>query len=256
MKGKAGRVAFTGILAALALALSFLEGLLPPLPMMPPGAKLGLSNIATMYAAGNLGLPSALFLAVFKGLFSLMTRGVVAGLMSLSGGVVSTFFMWLLLKKTKSSLGVVGVCGALCHNAAQLCVAYLLTTTSVLFYVPFLLLFGVLTGLLTGLVLKATLPPLERLKHTLDKATRGRWEHKSTSPGQRSREGAFHICRFSFSRSLHLAAAPFHSREANTLRAGQLLGRDLHRLLQGFPGHKHPQQRVGAGSRVSFAASV
>ena len=112
-----------------------------------------------MYAAGSLGLPSALFLAVFKGLFSLMTRGVVAGLMSLSGGVVSTFFMWLLLKKTKSSLGVVGVCGALCHNAAQLCVAYLLTTTSVLFYVPFLLLFGVLTGLLTGLVLKATLPP-------------------------------------------------------------------------------------------------
>ena len=158
MKGKAGHVAFTGILAALALALSFLEGLLPPLPMMPPGAKLGLSNIATMYAAGSLGLPSALFLAVFKGLFSLM---------SLSGGVVSTFFMWLLLKKTKSSLGVVGVCGALCHNAAQLCVAYLLTTTSVLFYVPFLLLFSVLTGLLTGLVLKATLPPLERLKHTL-----------------------------------------------------------------------------------------
>ena len=148
MKGKAGHVAFTGILAALALALSFLEGLLPPLPMMPPGAKLGLSNIATMYAAGSLGLPSALFLAVFKGLFSLMTRGVVAGLMSLS-------------------VGVVGVCGALCHNAAQLCVAYLLTTTSVLFYVPFLLLFSVLTGLLTGLVLKATLPPLERLKHTL-----------------------------------------------------------------------------------------
>ena len=137
MKGKAGHVAFTGILAALALALSFLEGLLPPLPMMPPGAKLGLSNIATMYAAGSLGLPSALFLAVFKGLFSLMTRGVV------------------------------GVCGALCHNVAQLCVAYLLTTTSVLFYVPFLLLFSVLTGLLTGLVLKATLPPLERLKHTL-----------------------------------------------------------------------------------------
>ena len=42
MKQKAGRVAFTGLLAALAIALSFLEGLLPPLPMMPPGAKLGL----------------------------------------------------------------------------------------------------------------------------------------------------------------------------------------------------------------------
>ena len=116
---------------------------MPPLPMMPPGAKLGLSNLATMYAAGSLGLPSALFLAVFKGVFALVTRGGMAGLMSLSGGVVSTVVMWLLLKKANASLGVVGVCGALAHNAAQLCVAYFLTSTSVLFYVPFLLVSGV-----------------------------------------------------------------------------------------------------------------
>ena len=109
MKRISGRVALTGLLAALALALSFLEGLLPPLPMMPPGAKLGLSNIASMYAAGTLGLPSALFLAVFKGLFALMTRGGMAGIMSLSGGIFSTLVMWLLLKKARASLGVVGV---------------------------------------------------------------------------------------------------------------------------------------------------
>ena len=167
MKRASGRVAFTGLLAALALALSFLEGLLPPLPMMPPGAKLGLSNIAVMYAAGSLGLPTALFLSVFKGLFALMTRGAMAGIMSLSGGLCSTVVLWLLLKKTESSLGVVGVCGALAHNAAQLGAAYVLTSTSVLFYVPFLLVFGVLTGLVTGLVLKVTLPPLERLKRFL-----------------------------------------------------------------------------------------
>ena len=167
MKRIPGRVALTGLLAALALALSFLEGLLPPLPMMPPGAKLGLSNIASMYAAGTLGLPSALFLAVFKGLFALTTRGGMAGIMSLSGGIFSTLVMWLLLKKARASLGVVGVCGALAHNAAQLCAAYFLTSTSVLFYVPFLLVFGVLTGLLTGLVLKLTLAPLERLQKYL-----------------------------------------------------------------------------------------
>ena len=72
-----------------------------------------------------------------------------------------------LLKKANASLGVVGVCGALAHNAAQLCAAYFLTSTSVLFYVPFLLVFGVLTGLLTGLVLKLTLKPLERLQKYL-----------------------------------------------------------------------------------------
>ena len=120
-----------------------------------------------MYAAGSLGLPSGLFLAVFKGVFALVTRGGMAGLMSLSGGVVSTVVMWLLLKKANASLGVVGVCGALAHNAAQLCVAYFLTGTSVAFYVPFLVLFGVLTGLLTGLVLKLTLKPLERLQNIL-----------------------------------------------------------------------------------------
>ena len=168
MKRISGRVALSGLLGALALALSFLEGLLPPLPMLPPGAKLGLSNIAVMYAAGSLGLPTALFLAVFKGLFALFTRGAVAGVMSLSGGLLSTFVMWLLLKKAHASLGVVGVGGALSHNGAQLCAAYFLTSTSVVFYVPFLLLFGVLTGLLTGLVLKVTLPPLERLRRYLE----------------------------------------------------------------------------------------
>ena len=167
MKRVSATVALTGLLAALALALSFLEGLLPPLPFLPPGAKLGLSNLATMYAAGSLGLPSALFLAVFKGVFALVTRGGMSGLMSLSGGVISTVVMWLLLKKANASLGVVGVCGALAHNAAQLCAAYFLTSTSVLFYVPFLLVFGVLTGLLTGLVLKLTLKPLERLQKYL-----------------------------------------------------------------------------------------
>ena len=171
MKSKSGRVAFTALLAALALALSFLEGLLPPLPMMPPAPPPSAHDAPRGQAGafqpghhvrrrqpgpaqrpvfGGVGLPSALFLAVFKGVFALVTRGGMAGLMSLSGGVISTVVMWLLLKKANASLGVVGVCGALAHNAAQLCAAYFLTSTSVLFYVPFLVLFGVLTGLLTG----------------------------------------------------------------------------------------------------------
>ena len=164
MRSASKRTAFTGMLAALALAFSFLESLLPPLPMMPPGAKLGLSNIVTMYAAGSMGLPCALFIAALKGGFAFLTRGVAAGVMSLSGGLLSALCMWVLLKKTRASLAVIGVCGALAHNAAQLCAAYFLTSAAVVFYIPFLLLFGVLTGLLTGLVLKLTLPPLKKLE--------------------------------------------------------------------------------------------
>lgn len=161
--GAARRAAVLGLLGALALALSFLESLLPPIPVLPPGAKLGLSNLVTMFAAGSLGLPSALFLAALKGGFAFLTRGVAAAAMSLCGGLLSTAVMWLLLRKTNASLSVVGVCGALSHNLAQLLAAYFLTASAVLFYLPFLLIFGVLTGFLTGLVLKLTLPPLERL---------------------------------------------------------------------------------------------
>lgn len=162
MNKKPGRVALGGMLAALALAFSFLEGLLPPLPGMPPGARLGLSNLVTMYAAGGLGLPWGLGLALVKGGFALLTRGLAAGTMSLCGGLASTACMWLLLKKTRASLGLTGVCGALVHNGAQLAAAVLLTSWAALGYVPALLAFSVFSGLLTGTVLKLTLPALDR----------------------------------------------------------------------------------------------
>lgn len=167
MKRASAKAAMTGVLGALALCLSFLENLLPPLPMTPPGFRLGLSNLATMYAAGSLGLPCALFLAVLKGGFAFLTRGAAAGLMSLSGGLFSTLCVWLLWRKTKTPFLMLGVCGALAHNAAQLAMARVLTSSAVVFYIPFLLLFGILTGVLTGTVLRLTLPSLERLEKVL-----------------------------------------------------------------------------------------
>ena len=48
-KSKAYKTAFMGLMLGLALALSFLESMLPVLPFLPVGVKLGLSNIVTMY---------------------------------------------------------------------------------------------------------------------------------------------------------------------------------------------------------------
>lgn len=157
-------IALNGTLAALAIALSALESSLPPIPMLPPGAKLGLSNLATMYAAGACGLFPALCIAVIKSFFSGITGGVTALLMSLCGGVASTFVMWLLLK-AKNPFGTtgLGVAGALTHNAAQLAVAAVLTTPAVVYYIPWLILFGVLSGILTGTVLHLILPLLNRI---------------------------------------------------------------------------------------------
>ena len=44
------RVALLGMLFALAMVLSWLEGLVTPLLGLPPGVKPGLANIVVMYA--------------------------------------------------------------------------------------------------------------------------------------------------------------------------------------------------------------
>lgn len=164
MKSSVKKLTLTAVLSSAAIVLSFLESLIPPLPFMPPGAKLGLSNIVTMFAAGTLGLPAALAIAVVKSAFVFLTRGVTAGCMSLAGGLFSTLMMWLVLVKLRRSYALGGMAGALSHNLGQLLIAYVITSTTVLFYVPFLILFGVLTGLLSGVVLKVTIPALLRLK--------------------------------------------------------------------------------------------
>ena len=174
MSGKSRKIAVCGLLGALALVLTLLEGMLPPIPGLPPGARPGLSNIVTMFAAGSLGLPYALAIALIKGVFAFLTRGVTAGLMSLSGGLISTLVLWLLArlamwvvwKKTRFSLLFTGVCGALAHNAAQLCIAVLLTGRAALFYIPAMLLLSIVCGLCTGLVLRLLLPLLEKLHLT------------------------------------------------------------------------------------------
>ena len=93
---KVKRLALMGLLFALAMALSFLESLLPALPMLPPGIRLGLSNIITMYALFVLGPVSGYTIAVLKSLFVLLTRGAVAAAMSAAGGIVSVTAKLLL----------------------------------------------------------------------------------------------------------------------------------------------------------------
>ena len=159
-------LALLGIFGALALVLSWLETvLLPDLPLLP-GAKLGLSNVVTMFAGSLCGSFAALYIALLKALFALVTRGATAGLMSLAGGLVCVAVLALLLPhegKSVSFLGI-GVLSAVGHNCGQLLAAAALTGTPALFYyAKYLLLFALCSGTLTGLLLGAVMPRLQRL---------------------------------------------------------------------------------------------
>ena len=74
-----------GLLFAVAVVLSYIEGMVT-IPGLPPGIKLGLSNIVTMYCVFFLGVPSAYTLAILKALSVLLMRGPTGALLSLLGG--------------------------------------------------------------------------------------------------------------------------------------------------------------------------
>ncbi len=163
MKTKTQKIALLGILGAQALALSFIENLLPAMPFLPPGVKLGLSNIVTMFTAGTMGFFPALAVTLIKSLFVLLTRGVTAFFMSFGGGFLSTVAMCLMIKLVKDKSGFIGVAvvSAVCHNIGQLTVSIIVTkTTAFVYYAPVLLLSGVVMGVITGIILKAVMPLL------------------------------------------------------------------------------------------------
>lgn len=159
------KIALLGILGAQALALSALENLIPAFPGLPPGAKPGLSNIVTMYTAARIGFPEALYITLIKAIFAGLTRGPAAFFMSISGGLLSTTVMFVLLRLQSRPFGIAGisVAAAVAHNTGQLLAAMILTGTSaVVGYAPVLGFFAIITGLVTGAILKIVLPALDK----------------------------------------------------------------------------------------------
>ena len=71
---KTHEIALSGLLFALAMALSFLEGTLV-IPGLAPGMKLGLANIVVMYALFFMGVRQALYLDLLKALSRLRGNG-------------------------------------------------------------------------------------------------------------------------------------------------------------------------------------
>ncbi|MEG1777372.1 MAG: Gx transporter family protein [Angelakisella sp.] len=163
------QIAFNGLLFAMALVLSFLESMLPVFPMLPPGVKLGLSNIVTMYALFTLGVPSGITIATLKACFVFLMRGLVGGALSFAGGMTSVFCMVIisLLPGVKQNYLLLSIFGAVGHNMGQLVLAaFILQTPGIFYTLPILLIAGVCMGIVTGIVLKSVMPYINKLNLT------------------------------------------------------------------------------------------
>ena len=150
---KTSQLTTGAILAALALALSYVEGMFP-LPVPLPGFKLGLANIVTLFALYTLGAPSALAILLVRVLLGAMFAGNASALIySLLGGFAAMAVMIALSRFPKLSVYGVSVGGAAAHNIGQVAAAMLtLGNAAPLAYLPLLLAVAVFSGALTGLV--------------------------------------------------------------------------------------------------------
>lgn len=153
MKNSTKRLTRCAVLAALALALSYVEGMFPP-PVPLPGVKLGLANIVTLFALYTLGAPSALAILLVRVLLGAMFAGNASALLySLLGGFAAMAVMIALSRARGLSVYGVSIGGAAAHNVGQVAAAMLtLGNAAPAAYLPVLLVVAVFSGALTGLI--------------------------------------------------------------------------------------------------------
>lgn len=148
----AKKIAALALLTALGLIAFMLESLFPPLFF--PGAKMGLSNVFSLFALVVFGLPEALLVVTARTVLGSLFAGNVSLLLySFTAGIASTLVSGaLMLALPRISLLCVSVFSAVVHNTVQLLVYCALTQTTLIFgYMPYLALLGVLAGVLVGL---------------------------------------------------------------------------------------------------------
>ncbi len=155
---KTHKAAISGILLALSVAISSVEMLIP----LPLGVKPGFSNLPIMLAMSELNVGISLSIVVLKSVFVLLTRGITAFFMSISGGLLSFLIMLIIFKKTKASFLLTSVCGGLAHNIGQLTAAcVILNHTAIVYYLPILIISGCIAGTLTGIAANLIIPILK-----------------------------------------------------------------------------------------------
>ena len=148
---KTKKLTLLALITAAAMILSYIESLLPSVAV--PGVKMGLANIAVIFALYRLGWKEALGISLVRvAMVSTLFGSLGALLYSLSGAVLSLLVMALLKRADRFSSTGVSVAGGVAHNAGQILMAMLLLGNAKLaYYYPILVISGVAGGILTGL---------------------------------------------------------------------------------------------------------
>lgn len=147
------RVAYIGLLTAIAIIFGYIEMLIPVFIGIP-GIKLGLANLVIVFALYSYGIKEAFLISGIR----IVVIGFLFGnLFSIAFGMTGTalsILIMCLLKKCKgvSMIGV-SIAGGVFHNIGQIIIAaFVVENAKLFYYIPVLLTAGMITGLLIGIV--------------------------------------------------------------------------------------------------------
>ena len=147
------KAAVYGMFLALALVAAYIERMLP-LQTGIPGVKLGLPNIITMVLLYTAGPGPAVTVTVLRILLSGLLFGSGWSMVySAAGAALSLLAMWITKKTGFFSAVGVSIIGGVCHNVGQILVAMaVLSTKTLILYLPVLILSGLAAGLVIGVL--------------------------------------------------------------------------------------------------------
>lgn len=145
---------YVSILTSVAVVIGIFESWLPPFFAFAPGAKVGLANLILLIAMFTLDWKKVWAIQVLRLLITALFTGFSVFIYSAAGGVLSLLMMYAMKQfgpRLVSKIGV-SVVGGFFHNLGQLAMAAVFAkTASVMFYLPWLAVFGLLAGFVIGI---------------------------------------------------------------------------------------------------------
>ncbi|MBQ7365536.1 MAG: Gx transporter family protein [Clostridia bacterium] len=147
------KITFFALFCTLAMMLSYLEALLPPLFTAVPGIKMGLPNLVIVSVLYLYGVKAAASVSLLRLVLSFLLFGnAVTAAYSLAGAALSLLVMALVKKLSVFSTVGVSITGAVTHNLGQIVVAvFLFDSLSIGYYMLVLTLTGTLAGCVIGI---------------------------------------------------------------------------------------------------------
>ncbi len=163
---KTKKLTFLSLLAAVAIVLSYVEHLLPPIYAAVPGIKLGLANIVSIVLIYLFTVKDTFAVTIVRVLtVALILGNFMTLIYSITGALLSITIMLILKKLDCFSTVGVSIAGGVSHNLGQILVAIFITSTiEIGYYMIFLCISGIVSGILIGILGTLILKNIKNIK--------------------------------------------------------------------------------------------